>query len=131
MSHHPQDSGNYEKTDIWMGLVWTSLAGLAFFIVFGIGLSYLSYVGLEKWFNHSDKALAPMIETNVAPPEPRLQVLPADDLKAFNENQQKPLHQYEVVDQEAGKARIPVARAMEILVENKGIKKQQEGTVKS
>jgi hypothetical protein len=48
-------------------------------------------------------------------PAPRLQADPAADLRAFQAEQARALQGYGWVDREGGLARIPVARAMEIL----------------
>lgn len=55
---------------------------------------------------------------NTAPsrfPAPRLQADPAAELRVFQAEQARALEGYDWMDREAGLARIPVARAMEIL----------------
>ncbi len=52
------------------------------------------------------------------PPEPRLQVSPAQDLKELRAAEDAMLHSYGWVDQQAGVVRIPIERAMELLAEH-------------
>jgi hypothetical protein len=51
------------------------------------------------------------------PPEPRLQTHPVEDLAALRAREDAALHGYAWVDRDAGVTRIPVERAIEILVE--------------
>ncbi len=131
MSYHSSSEGkeNYEKRDIWPGLVWIFLAGLAGFIAAGVLMGYASYAGLDFWFKKQEKPLPPMMRTDVLPPEPRLQSMPSADLEEFQKSQQEILRTYAWVDAEKGTVRVPITRAMEILVEKQGIKKHQEGSV--
>ena len=48
---------------------------------------------------------------------PALESAPQDDLQAFIQAKEKPLHQYAWVDRERGIVRIPIERAMQLLVE--------------
>ena len=134
MSHHPHSTGGpdpYEKTDVHFWPVMISLLLLTAFILLGIVLSYVSFAGLEFFMKKSDKPLPPMMQTGVQPPEPRLQVKPADDLALIQKEQQASVNTYAWVDSEAGIAQIPVQRAMQILAERPKIQKPQEGMPKS
>lgn len=51
------------------------------------------------------------------PPEPRLQVLPAQDLKRLIADEQNILHSYGWVNQQSGIVRIPIERAMQLIAE--------------
>lgn len=55
-----------------------------------------------------------------APPEPRLQVAPRDDLAGLHAREDALLHGYAWVDRQAGVARIPIDRAIEILAAGGG-----------
>jgi hypothetical protein len=50
------------------------------------------------------------------PPEPRLQVNPQEDLKKMREAEDRVLNSYGWVDEKAGIVRIPIDRAMELIV---------------
>lgn len=51
------------------------------------------------------------------PPEPRLQVLPALDLKQIRAAEERILHNYGWVNQQSGLVRIPIERAMQLIAE--------------
>ncbi len=54
------------------------------------------------------------------PPEPRLQALPIADLQTLREAEDRRLGSYAWVDREAGVARIPIERAIDLLLEKSG-----------
>jgi hypothetical protein len=60
---------------------------------------------------------SPLASTRSGPPEPRLQVNPVQDLKALRAAEDQILASYGWVSQETNVARIPIDRAMELLVE--------------
>lgn len=60
---------------------------------------------------------SPLARTRPGPPEPRLQVDPTQDLRAMRAEEDTRLASYGWVDKEAGVVRMPIARAMELLVE--------------
>lgn len=51
------------------------------------------------------------------PPEPRLQVLPVQDLKQIRDAEESILHSYGWVNQRAGIVRIPIERGMQLIAE--------------
>ncbi len=53
----------------------------------------------------------------VLPPEPRLQVSPAEDLRSLREREEAILKSYGWVDRDAGIARIPIERALSLAAE--------------
>ena len=54
---------------------------------------------------------------HIAPPGPRLQTNPGDDLKDFRAQEQKQLETYYWVDREKGLVHIPIEQAMKTLVQ--------------
>jgi len=54
-------------------------------------------------------------QASVAPPPPRLQKDPREDFVSYLSEQKRLLNSYGWVDRGSGTARIPIARAMEIL----------------
>jgi len=54
------------------------------------------------------------------PPAPRLQTNPWKDITAFRAAEDDVLHSYGWVDQQAGVVRIPIDRAMQLLVQRRG-----------
>lgn len=55
-------------------------------------------------------------DVRVLPPQPRLQVQPKVDLKTYCESQSKDLNSYGWVDEHNGVVRIPVDRAMDLIL---------------
>lgn len=60
------------------------------------------------------------------PPEPRLQVEPRADYEAYRQREQQLLDRYSWVDKNAGVVRVPMDRAMQLVVE-KGIPSRAPG----
>jgi hypothetical protein len=52
-----------------------------------------------------------------APAEPRLQIAPQADLAAYEKAQQQALHSYGWVDRKQGVVRLPIGRAMDLLLQ--------------
>jgi len=60
---------------------------------------------------------SPFEQARVLPPQPRLQVAPRTDLKKYCEAQQQELSNYGWLDAHNGVVRIPVDRAMDLVLE--------------
>jgi hypothetical protein len=56
-------------------------------------------------------------DVRVLPPAPRLQVTPVLDLKNYRDSQQEQLESYGWIDREGGVVRIPIERAMDLVLE--------------
>jgi hypothetical protein len=94
--------------------------------MFGLGLFVLTVTALLLigWMfdyfaarqTRLDTPPSPLAETRPLPLEPRLQVNPAQELREMRRAEEALLTSYGWVDQEAGLVRIPIARAMEMLV---------------
>jgi hypothetical protein len=56
-------------------------------------------------------------DVRVLPPAPRLQVTPVLDLKNYRDSQWEQLETYGWVDKEGGVVRIPIERAMDLVLE--------------
>jgi hypothetical protein len=93
----------------------------------GIGLAVLAVViHLALWFQFESlrrgrarelPAPPPMAAAAPqAPPPPRLQTAPARDLKALRALEDELLHHYGWVDRQAGVVRIPIERAIELVL---------------
>jgi hypothetical protein len=71
-------------------------------------------------------APSPVVQARQAPPDPRLQVSPQQDLRAMLTAERATLHSYGWIDRHAGIVRIPIARAIDLLVE-RGLPSRQKG----
>jgi len=100
---------------------WLAILGgwLAVVIV----VVFLLMWGMFRYFAAREEGAQPSPVTLTAhsrdqlPPEPRLQTNPLDELVALRAEEDAILGSYGWVDQEKGIVRIPVEKAMEILVE--------------
>lgn len=106
-----------EKRDVKIAAIMISLVALAFFIIASIVGSVFVFRSIEDYLNKKDAPPALMFEAKVEPPQPRLQVTPLQDLKELQAEQKRITEGYLILDTEAGIARIPVKRAMEMLAE--------------
>jgi hypothetical protein len=120
-----QNSGpGYETSDASPGGLL--LFGLAMFLI--IGLVLLIAAGVFKYFSASQSLGAPaspFANASQIPPAPRLQTEPRLDLEHLHAREEHLLHTYEWVDPNAGIVRIPIERAMELVLQ-KGLPVRQQ-----
>jgi hypothetical protein len=104
----------------------TSDANIRNLIIFGVGLSLLVVGGLlvsgivfHYFVGHQGLGppASPFENVRMLPPEPRLQVSAPKDLKQYQAAQGEILNSCGWVDQKAGIVRIPIDRAMDILLQ--------------
>jgi hypothetical protein len=115
----PRPEAGHERSDV-------SISGI---VKFGVGLAIVAGVvhvglwGLLRFFEareaESEKPLPPMVAANLrrTPREPRLERDPLAPRAAAQAREDAILTSYGWVDRGAGIARIPIDRAMELLVE--------------
>ena len=108
---------SYEKTDVNL----KPIAGAIVVFVVATAVICAGVWGLFNYFRNERlrrDVRRSLVETSSPiPPEPRLQVNPAEEWREYYESQQRVLDSYEWVSQQEGTVRIPVRRAMELLVE--------------
>lgn len=113
---HVPPSPGYERSDARPG----SLLKL------GIGLFLIlvaCFIGMKWMFSYFAKVqqlgppASPFENARVLPPPPRLQVQPRLDLEKYLDSQNRALTSYGWVDKQNGVIRIPIDRAMDLLVE--------------
>jgi hypothetical protein len=121
--HHPEQRAaaepTYERNDV-------NVRGV---LVFGLGLVLASAVILLLmwWLLNAltvreagqDRPPSPVAVRpgESVPPEPRLQVSPSHDMGELRAGEEALLHSYGWVDRQAGVVRIPIERAMQVLLE--------------
>lgn len=124
MSDH-HDEGEVFDQDIHLGaIVKTGIWLVGTIVVSMILMAFMSGY-LKRFEQKKDPARSPIAEVNdrVLPPTPRLQGAPGSELGPEAEletmlaEEQRILRGYGWVSKEGGIARIPVARAIEILAE--------------
>ena len=104
----------------------TTDANIRNLIIFGVGLCLLVIAGLllsgavfHYFVSHQGLGppASPFENVRMLPPEPRLQVTAPQDLEQYKAGQNEILHSYGWVDQKAGIVRIPIDKAMDILLQ--------------
>ncbi len=96
-------------------------------VLFGLGLlvmAAVAFVSIDWLFDYFaahqakvDVLPSPLADPRQLPPEPRLQVAPADDLQRMRAAEDVTLNSYRWVDQEKGIVSIPIDRAITVLAE--------------
>lgn len=117
----PHDAAvGHETTDASVGGVERFLIVTGLFLVVSFALMWLMYTQFRSREAALDVAPSPVSQRqgDRLPPLPRLQRAPATDLSAFREAEQAELDAWGWVDQSSGIARIPVARAIELVAEH-------------
>ena len=109
-------------------------AGLALLVIAGLVISravfrfFVSHQGLGP-------PASPFENVRTLPPEPRLQVTAPKDLKHYLAAQNEILNGYGWVDRQAGVVRIPIQRAMDLLLQKglpvRGTTPEKQGVSKS
>ena len=117
--HGKHHGGGHEERDITFRPIVLSAVAL-------IVLALLVFVGMRVLFNvlaaNEAEQSAPRNPLAASygrelPPEPRLQTAPIQDLQTLHAREEKTLSSYGWVDEKAGTVRIPVTRAMELLLQ--------------
>lgn len=109
--------GSYEQRDLSPRVIGLFLAGL----VVATGLTFMAMWGLFDYYagrqTRDFRPPSPLADVRQIPPEPRLQVGGAADLAAFRAKEEAELHSYGWIDRKAGIVRIPIDRAMDLLLQ--------------
>lgn len=111
-------AGGYEHSDVSARPVLIAAIGLAVSVVVTVVLMLVLinfFASRESLQSAPANPLAGAYGLK-APPEPRLQTAPVDDLVALRAAEKDALTSYGWIDREGGVARIPIERAMELLV---------------
>jgi hypothetical protein len=116
-SKGPRDAGpGYETRD----------ANTRSLVIFGVGLfAILALVMILmavvfRFFSRTQSLGAPpspFADIRTLPPQPRLQAEPRTDLERLRQREDETLHSYGWVDPKAGAVRIPIDRAMELVLQ--------------
>jgi hypothetical protein len=109
-------SGGYEKSDASpRGLVYFALTIAAILAATCLSLIWL-FKHYEKTENPGSFVAAPFSGTRPLPPPPRIQANPAVDMQSYLLSQQNLLSSYGWIDRQSGIVRLPIDRAMELLL---------------
>jgi len=110
---------SYQDKDIHLPNLVKSLA-----LIFGVAaLSFVAMLWMfklyEKYMYNKMTSITPLEARRALPPSdgPILQVNERADLEIFRQREAKILNNYGLIDQTAGKFRLPIDRAMDLLLE--------------
>jgi hypothetical protein len=106
----------YEDSDVSLGQLFAFAGGVAALVVLGV---LGSAVVFHFFVRHQPLGppASPFEDVRTVPPEPRLQTTAPLDLRSYRADQEKILEEYAWVDSHASIVRIPVDRAMDLLLE--------------
>jgi len=107
----------YEQRDLSVRRAVQFLVVIFFTIIGSLIISYFVFL----WVLPNQRADLPSVRSEALqrqlPPEPRVQGFPVRDWQTFIAEETRKTTTYELVDETAGKARIPVERAKELILE--------------
>jgi hypothetical protein len=113
----PTSQKGYEVSDARFHAIMWGGGALVILMILAFVLMYV----LLGHFESRQQAIAtppsPLLEGRPLPPQPRLQVTPEIDLKTLRAKEDSLLNSYGWVSKEAGVVRIPVDRAMKLILE--------------
>lgn len=119
-AHRAGGTVGHEEQDVSFWPIVMAATGLL--VVTGIIFALMR--GLFVFYDDRQARLSPppnplaMEYGEPLPPQPRLQTDPVQDLVQFRTSEETVLQSYGWVDPQAGIVRIPIQRAMELLVQN-------------
>ncbi len=107
----------HESRDVRVQPIVLAFVGLAVAAVLAQVLMYVLLGAFTAREKRASQPASPLAASHgrQAPPAPRLQVAPRDDLRQLRAREDGLLHGYAWVDRRAGVARIPIERAIELL----------------
>ena len=105
----------HEQSDLSIRTLFGGLFVLVVFTALAIGAMTLMWGWLNDLQSDRVRPSSPLVETDITPPTPRLETRSGEVIERTSALRQMQGSSYTWVDREAGIARIPVRRAMEIL----------------
>jgi hypothetical protein len=124
----------YEDSDVSVGRLFAFAGGVVGLVVLGVlGSAFVFHFFVSH--QPLGPPASPFENVRSLPPEPRLQTAAPLDLKTYRTGQDKILEGYGWVDPHAGIVRIPVNRAMDLLLQKgypvRGSSPAEAGQVKT
>lgn len=113
----PDAAVGYETRDVNLRAVLALAVGVAVMALVVHAALWFLLRSLHAAAGQSDPPRTPLAEDVTIPPGPRLQQAPVRDYQAFRAREEAALDSYGWVDRRQGVVRIPIERAMELLVE--------------
>jgi hypothetical protein len=112
MEENNQHRPGFEQSDV--NVVAVGKFGIALLLMTILAMALL--VGVFNYFKTQEGGEAITVDPVKVFPEPQLEKTPIPDLKAVREAEDQVLNSYGWVDQQKGVVRIPIAKAMDMVV---------------
>jgi hypothetical protein len=108
-----------EPTDVDVRAITKWGIGLGLFTIASTFLVWFVFDQLASYEARQSPQASPLVDIRktASPPEPRLQSTPRLDARQIREGEDQVLNDYVITDQERGIARIPVDRAMTLMLQ--------------
>jgi len=107
----------HEHRDISLRLiVWSAITFLVAGVIIHVGVWWLFKL-YRAQDEQRDVRRTRVEEPSPVPPEPRLQITPQADLTEYLRSERQTLNSYGWASRDQGRVRIPIDRAMELVVE--------------
>ena len=108
--HHEESDINV-RAILWFVVILTGITLSCHLVTWGM------FKLMDRYEASNEPYVTPLaVPAGQQPPEPRLQTTPWTDLRQLRAQEQQYLHGYGWVDEKAGVARIPIAKAKEMLL---------------
>jgi len=114
---HSSTPGGYEKSDLSPKAIGIFGVVLSAVVIVAMLVAAWMFGFFASWQAKQDVPPSPLASSSPGPPEPRLQVHAIRDMKALRAAEDEVLTSYGWVSKEAGIARIPIDRAMQLVLE--------------
>jgi hypothetical protein len=129
LNHENQANKNhngYEPTDAPAKPLLVFAVVLTIFTVACFIGGFITFRILEKGYQMIDPDKHPMSASRKMPEGmPRLQVTEANDLAAFQKSEEELVSSYGWISREAGKVRVPVAKAIDLVLKKNQLKSRE------
>ena len=107
----------YEDSDVSIGRLFAFAAGVVALVLVGVLCSaFVFHFFVQEEHTPMGPPASPFEDSRAMPPDFRLQTEAPVDLKQYHDSQEKILAGYGWVDSKTGVVRIPVERAMDLLL---------------
>jgi hypothetical protein len=115
----PTPEVGFERTDADVSTLLLWGVGLVVVLILAVLVTWLMFrllAARATYYDIQHPALPLAATDNQIPPEPRLLVIEPEDLESARKEEDEVLNGYGWVDKDKGTVRIPIARAMELIV---------------
>ena len=113
----PDASAGYERRDVNPRAILWLMAGVTGCALVAMAALWILINAFERQAASRDPARSPLVGERLPSAAPELQPTPVHDYQAFQASQERALTTYGWVDREKSIVRLPVERAMQLLLE--------------